>query len=131
MQTAYMPRTPWQSLAFIDEVDPQRLKRPVGAASRRRRAAAMLVTRRGADGLWGFQNSGTRFDLGFYAARPYSLISPPRTGRRLVRFWQRSATGWSGWAGCLGGFSVVDVEVGCAGDGRFEVRCGLLPLMLR
>jgi hypothetical protein len=47
----------------------------------------------------GFQNSATRLDLGFYAARSYSLMSPPRTGRRLIRFWRRSATGWYGWGG--------------------------------
>ena len=32
-------------------------------------------------------------DLGFYAARSYSLRRPPRTGRRLTRTWERSATG--------------------------------------
>jgi hypothetical protein len=30
----------------------------------------------------GFQNSATGLDLGFYAARSYSLRRPPRTGRR-------------------------------------------------
>ena len=33
----------------------------------------------------GFQNSATGPDLGFYAARSYSLTRPPRTGRRLIR----------------------------------------------
>jgi hypothetical protein len=47
----------------------------------------------------GFQNSATRADLGFYAARSYSLMRPPRTGRRLIRSRERSATGWSGWGG--------------------------------
>jgi hypothetical protein len=28
----------------------------------------------------GFQNSATGLDLGFYAARSYSLMRPPRTG---------------------------------------------------
>jgi hypothetical protein len=55
----------------------------------------------------GFQNSATGLDLGFYAARSYSLIRPPRTGRRLIRSWERSATGWSGRGvgagGCDGG----------------------------
>ena len=32
-----------------------------------------------------FQNSATGLDLGFYAARSYSLKRPPRTGRRLIR----------------------------------------------
>jgi hypothetical protein len=41
----------------------------------------------------GFQNSGIGPDLGFYAARSYSLMRPPRTGRRLTRFRERSATG--------------------------------------
>jgi hypothetical protein len=30
----------------------------------------------------GFQNSATGLDLGFYAARSYSLITPPSTLRR-------------------------------------------------
>ena len=47
----------------------------------------------------GFQNSATVPDLGFYAARSYSLMRPPRTGRRLICFWVRSATGWSGRGG--------------------------------
>ena len=41
----------------------------------------------------GFQNSATGPDLGFYAARSYSLMRPPRTGRRWIRFRERSATG--------------------------------------
>ena len=41
----------------------------------------------------GFQNSATSLDLGFYVARSYSLMRPPRTGRRLIRSWERSATG--------------------------------------
>jgi hypothetical protein len=31
----------------------------------------------------GFQNSDTGLDLGFYAARSYSLMRPPRTGLAL------------------------------------------------
>ena len=47
-----------------------------------------------ADGLLvGFQNSAIGPDLDFYAARSYSLTRPPRTGRRLIRFRERSATG--------------------------------------
>src|SRR5215469_9455665 len=45
--------------------------------------------------LWG---SGIRLPVltsGFYAARSYSLRRPPRTVRRLIRSWERSATGWS------------------------------------
>ena len=47
----------------------------------------------------GFQNSATGPDLAFYAARSYSLMRPPRTGRRLIRLRERSATGWSGRGG--------------------------------
>ena len=47
----------------------------------------------------GFQNSATGPDLRSYAARSYSLMRPPRMGRRLVRFRERSATGWSGAGG--------------------------------
>ena len=41
----------------------------------------------------GFQNSAIGSDLDFYAARSYSLTRPPRTGRRWIRFRERSATG--------------------------------------
>ena len=47
----------------------------------------------------GFQNSATNPDLGVYAARSYSLMRPPRTGRRWIRSWERSAGGWSGRGG--------------------------------
>ena len=47
----------------------------------------------------GFQNSATGADLRFQAARSYSLISPPRTGRRLIRWRSRSGAGWSGRGG--------------------------------
>jgi hypothetical protein len=47
----------------------------------------------------GFHNWATRLDLGFYAARSYSLMSPATAGRRLIRFWQRSATGDPATAG--------------------------------
>jgi hypothetical protein len=40
----------------------------------------------------GFQNSATGAELGFYAARSYSLMRPPRTGRRWIRSLERSAT---------------------------------------
>ena len=40
-----------------------------------------------------FQNSAIASDLGFYAARSYSLMRPPRTGRRWTRFRDRSASG--------------------------------------
>ena len=41
----------------------------------------------------GFQNSASGPDLAVYAARSYSLMRPPRTGRRLIRSRVRSATG--------------------------------------
>ncbi len=47
----------------------------------------------------GFQNSATCPGLGFYAARSYSLMRPPRTSRHLIRSWEKSATGWSGRGG--------------------------------
>ena len=53
----------------------------------------------GAGSAVGFQKSVASLGLGFYAARSYSLRRPPKTGRRLIRFWERSATGWSGRGG--------------------------------
>jgi hypothetical protein len=47
----------------------------------------------------GFQKSATSPDLGLYAARSYSLMRPPRTGRRWIRSWKRSTGGWSGRGG--------------------------------
>ena len=47
----------------------------------------------------GFQNSATGLDLGFYAARSYSLIRSPRTGLCLICPRERSANGWSGRGG--------------------------------
>ncbi len=49
--------------------------------------------------LVGFHISAAGADLGFYAVRSYSLIRPPRTGRRWIRSRERSATGWSGRGG--------------------------------
>jgi hypothetical protein len=40
-----------------------------------------------------FQNSATVADLRFQAARSYSLINPPSTGRRLIRSWSRFGAG--------------------------------------
>ncbi len=47
----------------------------------------------------GFQNSAIGSDLVFQAARSYSLMRPPRTARRWIRSWERSAGGWSGRGG--------------------------------
>jgi hypothetical protein len=46
----------------------------------------ILIDTRGRYSLTRFQNSTTGLDLGFYAARSYSLMRPQRTGRRLIRF---------------------------------------------
>jgi hypothetical protein len=46
-------------------------------------------------GLWGFSTVSPRSELGSYAARSYSLMSPPRTGLRWIRSWVRSTTGRS------------------------------------
>jgi hypothetical protein len=50
-------------------------------------------------GLWG---SRTRPPVLTWVstALSYSLMRPPRTGLRLIRCWERSATGWSGRGGC-------------------------------
>jgi hypothetical protein len=61
--------------------------------------------------LVGFQKSEPGGDLGFYAARSYSVMSPPRTGRRLIRSWVRSMTGRSERGGC-----------------NWRARCGRRPL---
>src|SRR5690349_12374085 len=47
----------------------------------------------------GCQNLAIVAGQTFQAARSYSLMGPPRTGRRLISFWERS-TGWSGRGGC-------------------------------
>jgi integrase len=72
---------------------------------RRRQAEEKLV----AGALWkdhglvfvtcGVPELGHSVDLGFYAARSYSLMRPPSTGRRLIRTCELSATGWSGRGG--------------------------------
>jgi hypothetical protein len=63
----------------------------------------------------GFHNSATGADLGFYAIRSYSLIRPPRTGRRWTRSRERSATGWSGRGWGAGGCDAVAAR--CNGSG--------------
>ncbi len=59
----------------------------------------------------GFQKSATDAEQQLHAARSYSLIRPPRTGRRVICSWLRSAMGW----------------VGCGGR-RSRARCGRRPL---
>ena len=55
-----------------------------------------------------FQNSAIGPDLGFYAARSYSLMRPPRTGRRWIRF--------------LG-----EIREGVIGSGRAELAAAMGP----
>ena len=59
----------------------------------------------------GAPNSATVFDQGFCVARSYSLMRPPRTGRRLIRSREGPAIGWSGREGgltaAMGSSSVV------------------------
>jgi len=62
------------------------------AAREGNREPGVIVTS-GSAAPAGFQNSAIGPELGFYAARSYSLMRPPRTGRRLIRSWERSATG--------------------------------------
>ena len=54
----------------------------------------------GGAGLVGFLNSATGVELGFHAARSYTLMRPSRTGRRSICSRERSAMGWSGRGGC-------------------------------
>jgi hypothetical protein len=46
----------------------------------------------------GFQNSATGVDQGFYAARSYSLMRPPRTARRWMLF-PGQVRDWVIWPG--------------------------------
>jgi hypothetical protein len=57
-----------------------------------------LITVDGMLGLWG-SRTRPRVLTWAYAARSYSLMRPPRTGRRLISSCERSATGWSGRGG--------------------------------
>jgi hypothetical protein len=84
-----------------------RLHRPDGARPARGRRVAEHQAAAGRNGVpqrsqqlpVRFQKSATGPDAGFYAVRSYSLTRPPRTGRRLIRSWERSATGWPGRGG--------------------------------
>ena len=65
--------------------------------------------------LVGFQNSATGLDLGFYAARSYSLMRPPRTGRRLIRSLGEVGDGVVGPGGGGGAGGCDGGVVGCRG----------------
>jgi len=43
--------------------------------------------------VWGFRTRPPVLTWSFYAARSYSLMRPPRTGLRFIRFRERSAAG--------------------------------------
>jgi hypothetical protein len=47
----------------------------------------------------GFQKSAAYAEQQLYAVRSYSLIKPPRIGRRVIRSSWRSATAWVGRGG--------------------------------
>ena len=70
-----------------DPAQRRHVRRAIPAASPRRSVRCAVP------GPVRFQNSAIGPDLGFYAARSYSLMRPPRTGRRWIRFRERSATG--------------------------------------
>jgi hypothetical protein len=44
-------------------------------------------------GLWGSRTRSPVLTWDFYAARSYSLMRPPSTGLRLIRFRERSVAG--------------------------------------
>ena len=83
-------RLPWRLTAFLQDAALNRgALRQFGAVYQFRhveiqRRLAMSLT---PGHRVGFQNSATGLDLGFYAARSYSLMRPPTRGRRLMRFW--------------------------------------------
>jgi hypothetical protein len=74
----------WAAVAYIR-----------AAASR-----AGVPVRRVCQELVGFLNSATGVDLGIHAAHSYSLMSPPRTGRRLICSREGLAAEWLGRGGC-------------------------------
>jgi alkanesulfonate monooxygenase SsuD/methylene tetrahydromethanopterin reductase-like flavin-dependent oxidoreductase (luciferase family) len=83
---------------FADAVEMAAERPPASAGSTRRPVtdAGMVRAGRlqgGGPRLAGFLNSATGDDLGFHAARSYSLMRPPRTARRLIRSRERPAGG--------------------------------------
>jgi len=64
----------------------------------------------------GFQNSATGVDLGFYAARSYSLMRPPSTGRALGPLLVEVGDGviGAGWAELEAAMGAPCVVVGLA-----------------
>jgi hypothetical protein len=66
----------------------------------------------------GCQNAVVGSELGFYAARTYSVISPPRMGLRLIRSWVTFRV-------CVGSrASRRDLVHGDAGVGQHGVEGG-------
>ena len=89
----HLATPPHPPAAFLLARHVRRHHGPGCRLSGRRLAAGPLGhLRRVDDAPAGFQNSATGLDLGFYATRSYSLKRPPRTGRRLIRSRERSAT---------------------------------------
>lgn len=89
---------------FLDEpvtgLDPQsRLFVHERVAQLRSQGVTVVLTTHDMD-VWGFITLSPTLSRAVYAARSYSLISPPRTGRRLTRSWARSTTGRSDRGGC-------------------------------
>jgi hypothetical protein len=65
----------------------------------------------------GFQELATCAEQRFYGTRSYSLISPPRTGRRVMCLWLRFVRGgagrpwWAQVAGAVGSSAVVVADI--------------------
>ena len=85
---ALRPRRSWRGFFTADLLDGTRAYVLAVAEHATRRVRIPGVTLH-----VGFQKSATGLDLGFYAARSYSLMRPPRTGRRLIRSRERPVTG--------------------------------------
>ena len=86
--TAILPRSP-----YCARIGPGRHEDAEVSPRAEAGADGCRGTQGVAGGPVGFQNSTTGVELGFYAARSYSLRRPPRTGRRLMRSWERSTAG--------------------------------------
>jgi hypothetical protein len=63
------------------------------------RSVSSWLPCRAASSLWDSRTRSPVLTWDFYAARSYSLMRPPSTGLRLIRFQERSVAGLSGWGG--------------------------------
>jgi hypothetical protein len=118
----------WASAIVMDRYGGNRGFRAAVMASWRRAASRRPGVREHQARLWPddscqpvrFQNSATGPDL-VYAARSYSLMRPPRMGRRWIRSCERLATsGRAGWAELSASMGTPSVVVGS--DGGQPVR---------